>query len=266
MPIRPPAVAGTFYPADPSALAAAVAGYLADGRARLVHAAACGKPKALIAPHAGYLYSGSIAGTAYAAVEEHGADIERVVLLGPAHRQPVDGLAASDAEGFATPLGTVPVDRVAVHDSLRHSQVRVLDDAHAAEHSLEVQLPFLQCVLGHFEVIPFAVGVAAHAEVAEVLDDLWGGAETLIIVSSDLSHYYDYATARRLDADTAAAIETLHSERLGPDSACGRIPIGGLLLAAGRHGLRAHRLDLRSSGDTAGPRDEVVGYGAFAFS
>lgn len=266
MHIRPPAVAGTFYPADPSVLAAAVDRYLADGRARLAHTAARGRPKALIAPHAGYVYSGSIAGTAYAALLEHCGGIERIVLLGPAHRLRVDGLAASDAEAFATPLGAVPVDRVAVHDSLRHPQVHVLEAAHAAEHSLEVQLPFLQSVLGHFELVPFAVGAATHAEVAEVLDDLWGGAETLIIVSSDLSHYYDHAVASRLDAETAAAIETLHAERLGPDSACGRIPIGGLLLAAGRHGLRAQRLDLRNSGDTAGPRDEVVGYGAFIFS
>ncbi len=266
MRIRQPAVAGSFYPADPSQLAAAVDGYLADGRAQLGRRAAAGAAKAVVAPHAGYVYSGPIAGTAYAAIQERGAGFERVVLLGPAHRVRVDGLAASSADAFATPLGAVPVDRVAVHDSLRHPQVHVLDAAHAAEHSLEVQLPFLQRVLGHFELIPLAVGAATHAEVAEVLDDLWDGPETLVVVSSDLSHYRDYDTASRLDADTAAAIETLHPERLGPECACGRIPIGGLLIAAKRHGLQARLLDLRNSGDTAGPRDEVVGYAAFALS
>jgi hypothetical protein len=266
MRIRQPAVAGSFYPADPSALAAAVDGYLASGRKRLARTAGLGPPKAVVAPHAGYVYSGPIAGTAYAAVHEHAARFERVVLLGPAHRLRVDGLAASSADAFATPLGTVPIDRLTVHDSQRHPQVHVLDAAHADEHSLEVQLPFLQRVLGQFELIPFAVGAAAHAEVAEVLDDLWNGPETLVVISSDLSHYYDYATAKRLDADTAEAIETLHPERLGPESACGRIPVGGLLVAAKRHGLTARRLDLRNSGDTAGPRDEVVGYAAFVLS
>jgi AmmeMemoRadiSam system protein B len=263
---RPAAVAGSFYPDDPETLAAAVDTHLAAGRQLLARRGAKDVPKAIIAPHAGYIYSGAIAGTVYAAVQERCAGIERVVLLGPAHRVRVDGLAASSAEAFATPLGEVPVDRVAVHDSLRHSQVHVFDAAHAAEHSLEVQLPFLQRILPHFELIPFAVGAATHAEVAEVLDDLWGGPETLVVISSDLSHYYDYATAVQLDTDTAEAIHTLQPERLGPESACGRIPVGGLLIAAQRHGLRVAVLDLRNSGDTAGPRDEVVGYGAFALA
>jgi hypothetical protein len=262
---RPPAVAGSFYPAEPAALAAAVDRYLEIGRQRLTGADAAGRPKAIIAPHAGYVYSGPIAGTVYAAVRACCSGIERVVLLGPAHRVRVDGLAASSAETFATPLGEIPIDRVAVHDSARHPQVHMLDAAHAAEHSIEVQLPFLQRVLSRFELIPFAVGAATHAEVAEVLDDLWGGPETLIVVSSDLSHYYDYDTAVRLDTETAGAIAALHAERLDPESACGRIPIGGLIIAAQRHGLHAHLLDLRNSGDTAGARDEVVGYGAFVF-
>ena len=188
MSIRPPAVAGMFYPADAAALAAAVDRHLAEGRERLAPAGADVPLKAAIVPHAGYVYSGPIAGTAYAAIAARCTGIERVVLLGPAHRVRVDGLAASDAEAFATPLGRVPVDRVAIHDSLRHAQVHLREDAHDGEHSLEVQLPFLQSVLGHFAIIPFAVGAATHAEVAEVLDDLWGGAETLIVVSSDLSH------------------------------------------------------------------------------
>jgi AmmeMemoRadiSam system protein B len=266
MRIRPPAVAGTFYPADAAALSAAIERFLAAGRQRLGSTADTAAPKAIIAPHAGYVYSGPIAGTVYAAVQERCRGIERVVLLGPAHRVRVDGLAASGADAFATPLGEIPLDRIAVHDSLRHSQVHVRDEAHAAEHSLEVQLPFLQRILAPFELVPYAVGAATHTEVAEVLEELWGGPETLLIVSSDLSHYYDYATAVGLDRDTASAIELLHAERLGPESACGRIPVGGLLIAAQRHGLHATRLDLRNSGDTAGPRDEVVGYGAFAFA
>jgi hypothetical protein len=261
--IRPAAVAGTFYPADPAALEAALDRHLAAGSAQLASATAAPVPKAVIVPHAGYVYSGAIAGTVYAAVRERCVGIERVVLLGPAHRIPTDGLAASSADAFATPLGDVAVDRLAVHDALRHSQVHVFDAAHAAEHSLEVQLPFLQRILGRFEVIPFAVGAATHAEVAEVLDDMWGGSETLVVVSSDLSHYYDYATAGALDAATAEAILALRPERLGPESACGRVPLGGLLIAAQRHGLQASLLDLRNSGDTAGPRDEVVGYGGF---
>jgi AmmeMemoRadiSam system protein B len=266
MKIRPAAVAGTFYPADPASLTATVEGHLVAGHERLRQTHYRGVPKAIIVPHAGYIYSGAIAGTVYAAVRERCPGIERVVLLGPAHRVRVDGLAASAADAFATPLGEVPLDRVAVHDSLRHSQVHLFDGAHATEHSLETQLPFLQCVLQHFELIPFAVGAATHAEVAEVLDDIWGGPETLVVVSSDLSHYYDSATAARLDSETADAIATLHAERLGPESACGRIPVGGLLIAAQRRGLHATLLDLRNSGDTAGPRDEVVGYGAFAFA
>jgi len=260
MKVRRPAVAGSFYPADRSTLATAVDRYVAAGRERLGdHVAA---PKALIVPHAGYVYSGPIAGTAYAAC---GAGIERVVLLGPAHRTYVDGLAASSADAFATPLGDVALDGGARAHALRRPQVGIGDAAHAGEHSLEVQLPFLQRILSHFTVLPLAVGDASHGAVAEVLDDLWGGEETLVLISSDLSHYYDYDTACRLDAATARAIETLSPEALGPDSACGRIPVGGLLLAAQRHGLRAQLLDLRNSGDTAGSRDEVVGYGAFAF-
>ena len=264
MKVRRPAVAGSFYPADPQALATAVDRYLASGRDRLTDPGP--PPHALVAPHAGYVYSGPIAGTAYAAVGPRAARIERVVLLGPAHRTYVEGLAASSADAFATPLGEVAVDRSALECVLRRPQVAILDAAHATEHSLEVQLPFLQRALGRFSLIPLAVGAATHAAVAEVLDDVWGGDETLVVISSDLSHYYDYDTARRLDAETAHAIEALLPAALGPDSACGRIPVGGLLLAAQRRGLRARLLDLRNSGDTAGSRDEVVGYGAFAFS
>ncbi len=265
MTVRDPAVAGTFYPADAAELAEEVDRHLADGRARAARAAASA-PKALIVPHAGYLYSGPIAGTAYAALGDAAAQIRRVVLIGPAHRVRVAGLAASTASAFLTPLGAVPVESGPVAPLLAGGAVYEFDLAHAAEHSLEVQLPFLQRLLGELSIVPLAVGAASDAMVAEVLDALWGGPETVIVVSSDLSHYHDYDTAVRLDAETADAIVALAPQRLGRDCACGRIPIAGLLMAAARNGLRPRLLDLRNSGDTAGARDEVVGYGAFAFS
>jgi AmmeMemoRadiSam system protein B len=186
--------------------------------------------------------------------------------VGPAHFVPLRGLAVSGADAFATPLGDVPVDDAARQRILPLPQVQLLDSAHAEEHSLEVQVPFLQRVLGEFSLVPLVAGEATDAEVAEVLEELWGGDETLIVISSDLSHYYDYETARQLDGATTRAIESLEPHGLGPGSACGRVPVRGLLLAARNHGLRARALDLRSSGDTAGPRDEVVGYGAYAFA
>ena len=271
--IRPPAVAGMFYPQAPGALAAAVHGYLRDGSKRPVPASdgpgapkALDAPKALIAPHAGFVYSGPVAGSAYARLAARREAIERVVLLGPAHRVYVRALAATGAEAFATPLGEVPVDRAAVSRALALPQVETLDAAHAQEHSLEVHLPFLQELLGHFTLVPLVVGDASPGEVEEVLELLWGGPETLVVVSSDLSHYHDYATARRMDAATSRAIEALAPEDIGGEQACGRIPVQGLLLAARRHGLRAAAIDVRSSGDTAGPRDSVVGYGAYVFA
>jgi hypothetical protein len=192
--------------------------------------------------------------------------ISRVVLLGPSHRVWLRGLATHSAAAFATPLGEIPLDREAIERALTLPQVVLDDTAHAREHSLEVQLPFLQWVLGRFALVPFAVGDADTAEVAEVLELLWGGDETLIVISSDLSHYYDYDTARRLDDDTRRAIESLRPEDLDAESACGRIPVRGLLSAARRHGLTARTLDLRNSGDTAGSREQVVGYGAWSFA
>ena len=257
--VRPPAVAGSFYPANASQLAAAVRAYLADAVAPL-HAT---PPKALIVPHAGYVYSGPVAATAYARLAPCAARITRVLLIGPAHTLPIRGLAASGADAFATPLGEVPVDRDAIRALPR---IEIRDDAHRREHCLEVQLPFLQTVLGRFAIVPLLAGDAAYGEVRAVIDRLWGGPETLVVISSDLSHYYDYETARRLDAAAAAAILALDADAIGEEQACGRIPIGGLLQAARARGLQALQLDLRNSGDTAGPRGEVVGYGAFAFA
>ena len=256
--VREPAVAGLFYPAEPDRLQAHIQGLLRDA----VNPGAA--PKALIVPHAGYIYSGPIAATAYARLRPTRAHIKRVVLLGPAHRVAFRGLAASSATAFRTPLGSVRIDTAAYAQLLALPQVQVRDEAHAAEHSLEVQLPFLQELLGDFTLVPLVVGDASYAEVAEVLNAVWGGEETLILISSDLSHYQDYASAQRLDRFTSQAIEALQPERLDYQHACGRTPVGGLLLAARARGLQAEVLDLRNSGDTAGLRDQVVGYGAYA--
>jgi MEMO1 family protein len=258
--VRQPVVAGRFYPADPEELRNLINALLAP-----VVPAAGPIPKALIAPHAGYLYSGPIAASAFAQFIPERDLIERIVLLGPSHYVALDGLATTSAEAFATPIGVVPVDLEAIRQLRALPQVREMDEAHAQEHSLEVQLPFLQVVLGGFSLVPLAVGDATPEEIAEVLDALWGGPETRLVISSDLSHYCDPQTAQRLDRATAQAIEALKPAEIGEEAACGRIPIRGLLQTALRHGLSARTIDLRTSGDTAGPRDRVVGYGAFAF-
>ncbi len=259
---RPPAVAGRFYPADARRLAADLAGYLSDG-ARALPETDRPPPKAIIAPHAGYMYSGPIAGTAYAAWRPLKGRVQRVVLLGPAHRVQVRGLAAPTVDAFDGPLGPVPIDRAALDAVADLPQVVFDDRPHALEHALEVQLPFLQAVLGDFALAPFAVGAATADDVGAVLDRLWGDAATRVVISSDLSHYHDHRTAAALDRRTADAIERMDGAALHRDSACGRIPIRGLLSLADRRGLTVHAVDLRTSGDTAGDEDRVVGYGAF---
>jgi AmmeMemoRadiSam system protein B len=221
-------------------------------------------PKAIIAPHAGYIYSGPIAASVYALLAPARGVIERVVLLGPTHRVVVRGLALPGAAAFATPLGTVEIDQPAVEALRQLPQVGVSAEAHALEHSLEVHVPFLQAILGTFTLVPLAVGRAGQHEVAEVLDRLWGGAETLIVVSSDLSHYLPYADAQAVDRATAKAILEL-ATNISHEQACGATPVTGLTLAARRRGLKPELIDLRNSGDTAGDRNRVVGYGAFAF-
>jgi AmmeMemoRadiSam system protein B len=262
--VRQPAVAGQFYPQDEARLRATVQEHIGapagDSGAALSADAAL---KAIIVPHAGYVYSGPVAGTAYAALANSAAEVRRVVLVGPAHWVPVRGLAASSAEAFATPLGVVPLDDEARQTALSLPQVRTFDEAHTPEHCLEVQLPFLQTLLGDFSLAPFLVADAEPAEVAELLELLWGGPETLVVVSSDLSHYSDYDTAATLDLATSEAIEALRP--LGEGQACGRTAVNGLLQVARRRGLEVETVDLRSSGDTGGPRDRVVGYGAFLF-
>ena len=262
--VRVPAVAGAFYPADRDELAAMVDGMLKEALARGQRGARM-PPRAIIAPHAGFVYSGPIAASAYARFAPSRHTVKRVVLLGPAHRVHVDGLAVPSAEGFATPLGVVPIDRAAVARVAALPQVHVSDQAHASEHSLEVHLPFLQRVLEKFSLVPLVVGRASPSDVAEVLRALWGDSDTVIVVSSDLSHYHDYEAARRLDAATARGITAIDQDAVSDEGACGRSPIRGLLVEARRRGMTATVLDLRNSGDTAGPRDRVVGYGSFLF-
>ncbi len=257
---RRAAVAGRFYPSDPVELRKLIKEFLEEA------APATGAaPKAIIAPHAGYPYSGPIAGSAYAQWIPIHEVIRRVVVLGPSHYVAVGGLAASSATSFATPLGLVPVDLEAVQELASLPQVTVMDEAHAAEHSLEVQLPFLQVVLDEFRIVPLAVGEASVGEIGEVLEAMWDGAATRFVISSDLSHYLEFKQAQELDRATARAIEALAPDEIGEEQACGRGGIRGLLEVARRRGLRARTVDLRNSGETAGPRDRVVGYGAFAF-
>ena len=257
--IRPPAVAGMFYPADPAQL-----GHDLDAMLKRVSAPEPPVPKAIIAPHAGYIYSGPVAATVYATLRPARETITRVVLLGPTHRVAVRGLALPDADGFATPLGTVEIDVEAAARLRRLAHVTVSAAAHALEHSLEVHLPFLQKVLARFRLVPLAVGHASPEQVAEVLDAVWGGAETLIVISSDLSHYLPYGEAQATDRRTCDSILRL-STSIAHDQACGATPVSGLALAAQRRGLVSRLLDLRNSGDTAGDKRKVVGYASFAF-
>ena len=253
---RPAAVADMFYTGDPAQLLAEVQSMLAQVSITVA------TPKAIIVPHAGYIFSGPIAASAFAQLIPAKDKIHRVVLLGPCHRVALSGLATSSADYFETPLGSIPIDRELSQQLLQLPQVHELDLTHAQEHSLEVQLPFLQQVLNEFTLLPLVVGDASSTEVHEVLEAVWGGDETLIVISSDLSHY---STAQSIDATTRKAIENLDVDHNHHDQACGRNPVLGLLLSARKHNLKVSTLDLRNSGDTAGDRDKVVGYGAWAF-
>ncbi len=262
--IRPNAVAGAFYPAGTADLDKAVSTLLSNALRAWRTGDDALPPKALIAPHAGYVYSGSTAARAYAELTPVRQRIRRVVLLGPAHRVAVDGLATTSADTWQTPLGHVRIDPAVKELPDAFPQVSVNDPAHAREHSLEVHLPFLQKLLPSFSLLPFAVGRATAEEVSAVLDALWGGPETLILISSDLSHFLSYDAARKLDGETASAIEDLDASRIGTDQACGRVPLRGLFESARKHGLSVDRLALCNSGDTAGAKDRVVGYGSWA--
>lgn len=254
---RQPAVAGYFYPADPNLLTVKVEEHLS----RAEPLDLC--PKILIAPHAGYDYSGPTAGVAFRQLEGCRGSVTRVVLLGPSHHHWFAGIATTSADSYVTPLGEVPIDREAYRAIEDLPQIQQLDAAHSREHSLEVELPFLQRMLDDFSIVPLVLSDVTSREVAEVLDRLWGGEETLIVVSSDLSHYLPYDRAREIDSDTARRIEHEDSD-LDATRACGYQSINGALDAAREHGLEVRTLDLRNSGDTAGSRERVVGYGAFA--
>jgi MEMO1 family protein len=258
--VRRPAVAGSFYSAQPDRLRRQVVDLLADAGTALKIA-----PKALIAPHAGYTYSGSTAAAAFATLSGSAQTFARIVLIGPAHYIAIRGVAIPTADAFETPLGRVALDHDGLNAITDLPLVLRNDAAHAPEHALEVELPFLQTVLPSFTLLPLVVGDATAHEVAQVLARLWSGPETLLVISSDLSHYHPYETARGLDAATAGAIENGDWAGLGPGQACGYLPIAGLLIEANRHKLKAQRLSLCNSGDTAGSRHQVVGYGAWMF-
>ena len=260
--VRAPAVAGLFYPADPPTLRSLVRQLLSAARPAALPPE---RPEALIVPHAGYPYSGPVAASGYVRLEPWRGTFARVVLVGPAHHAAFDGLAASTASAFATPLGELRVERLPEAAASRFAIV-ACDRAHAPEHCLEVQLPFLAEVLGdHVSILPLLTGRVAPAEVADALLDLWAP-DTLVVVSSDLSHYLPYREARLRDAATAAAIERLEPAFVRSGDACGHTAVQALLLAARSRQLAAHAADLRNSGDTGGSRREVVGYGAFVFA
>ena len=259
--VRHAAVAGQFYQNDAVNLRSTIETYLAD-----VSTGFIGIPKALIAPHAGFVYSGPIAASAYATLQPIRDKINRVILLGPCHRVAVQGLALSEADAFETPLGEIQTDIDAISQIIDLPQVQVFEATHAHEHSLEVHLPFLQVMLDDFKLVPLVVGQSTPEDVAEVLDMLWGDEETLVIISSDLSHYLEYQNACDLDLKTCQAIENKDPLSIDKDGACGRYPIGGLLKVAKRRGMSVTTLDVRNSGDTAGPKDRVVGYGSWVFT
>ncbi|NOQ77212.1 MAG: AmmeMemoRadiSam system protein B [Methylococcaceae bacterium] len=257
--IRQAAVAGTFYPADPERLKLMLQHYLIDApQGEKV-------PKALIVPHAGYIYSGAIAATAYVRLKAVRKLIKRVLLIGPSHRVGFQGLALSTADQFSTPLGDIAIEKDDVKQIAGFPFVHYLDQAHELEHSLEVHLPFLQTVLDDFCLIPVVAGDASAEQVCQVIEMFWGQADTLIVISSDLSHFHDYQTAKKLDQKTSEIIQQLQYEKLGGSSACGYVPVSGLMALARKNKLQIKTIDLRSSGDTAGREDmnRVVGYGAY---
>lgn len=258
--IRPPAVAGSFYSRGPKDLTAAVDVLLSQARP-CREAGLCG----IVAPHAGYMYSGPIAASAFTEVAASGRRFERVLLIGPPHYVSVGGVAAPSATAFATPLGEVEVDRDAIATLLDAGLVTLNDRAHGPEHSLEVELPFLQRVLRRFTLVPLLIGNALPQNVATIIGTVLDE-HTLIVVSTDLSHYLDDAAARARDLASAQAIERLDFVRLGPQDACGFAALNGALCAAKSRSWKIARLDLRNSGDTSGDRSRVVGYGAWSFS
>lgn len=258
---REPAVAGAFYPADSTTLKTELDKMLAG-----THTTSKAMPRAIIVPHAGYIYSGPVAATAYHTLIEFRDRIKRVVLLGPSHRVAFSGLALSSARYFSTPLGNVPIDQATNNKLEHHTGVQTLDQAHQYEHSLEVHLPFLQAVLDDFVLVPIVVGDTDPELVASVLEDIVTDDNTICVISTDLSHFHDYETAQRLDSATSDSIVSMEYKKIGYEDACGRNPLKGVLYWAKAHDYRVTLLDLRNSGDTAGSKDRVVGYGSYLIS
>lgn len=258
---RTPAVAGSFYPGDSDTLDLSIDTFLQQAEIK----PGTVKPRALIVPHAGYVYSGPIAASAYVQLLPFAAQISRVVLLGPSHRVPLLGIASSSLDSFTTPLGEIPLDRSTIKQLEQLPFVEAYDEAHQQEHSLEVQLPFLQKILGNFTLVPLVIGQADDEQVSEVIEQLWQDEATLFLISSDLSHYLDYQRAKQCDLATSNAIAGLQPQKIHYEQACGRSGIAGMLLSAKKHHLNVQLLDLRNSGDTAGSKDRVVGYGSWAF-
>lgn len=257
---RPTAVAGLFYPENPRELTSLVNDELLQVNTNLEYS-----PLAVIVPHAGYIYSGAIAASVYKYIQTRSSIIKRVLLIGPSHRVGFHGMALSSADFFDTPLGAIKIDTQARESLLQHPDVHLVEQAHTSEHSLEVQLPFLQIVLDEFSLIPIVVGNASPESISEIINSQWDGKETLVVVSSDLSHYHDYQTAQKLDSDTSQAILDFDYSAIHSANACGYMGINGLLLFAQEHSLKPSVIDLRNSGDTAGDKASVVGYGAYLF-
>jgi AmmeMemoRadiSam system protein B len=260
--VRPPAVAGMFYPDEPEELKSMLSELLKQEVPS--DRASAKAPKVLLVPHAGYIYSGRTAARAYASLIPFAAQIQRVVVLGPCHRAAVQGIALPASEAFLTPLGSVRIDQDAIAAIRALPGVCVHPNAHALEHSLEVQLPFLQTVLGDFSLVPLAVGDADIATVSQVIEILWGGPETLFVVSSDLSHYHVYTDANAIDTETIKEILALCAE-IVPEQACGAFPLNGMLHVAAQRHLKPRLIERCNSGDTAGDKSRVVGYCSIAF-
>lgn len=263
MVVRAPAVAGRFYPPDPRELAETVSRFMADPSATRSTLTTSRIPKGLIVPHAGYVYSGSVAGHVYSLLEPVRNKIRRVVLIGPSHHVPFVGIGTTSADAFETPLGPIPIDREINEELLRFPFITTRDDVHTPEHSLEVQLPFLKQCLDDFSLVPLVYGRVAPEQIAQILRHVWGGPETLIVVSSDLSHFLEESDCRRVDAETAKIIESLETDRLTSERACGALGIQGLMILAREQGLQLTKLELKNSGEVSGDFDRVVGYGGF---
>jgi hypothetical protein len=260
--IRKPCVAGLFYPDDPERLDFTLNQLFESVPENLKTGYS---PHAIIVPHAGYIYSGEIAASAYSSILKRVQDIKRVVILGPSHQLALNGAACPSATHFDTPLGRIPLDVEEIARLQAQGLIEINDAAHVREHSIEVQLPFLQHILSDFKIIPIVVGLEQAMPIAALLEPFWRAKDALIVVSSDLSHYLDYYDARKMDSDTSSAIEACRWQDISPTQACGCYPMRGLLQLAQEENSSVSCIDLRNSGDTAGDKSRVVGYGAYVF-